>query len=70
MPKNSNKKIFERLVSKTKVYLIIIAILLGVICALNYHYLPVAIITYVLVLVYTYISNQKRKSEYMAKNKK
>ena len=63
MPKNSNKKIFERLVSKTKVYLIIIAILLGVICALNYHYLPVAIITYVLVLVYTYISNQKRKSE-------
>lgn len=63
MPKNSNKKIFEGLISKTKVYLVIIAILLVVICVLNFRYFPVAVVTYMMVLIYTYFSNQKRRAE-------
>ena len=63
MPKNSSKKIFEGLISKTKAYLILIAILLIVICVLDIHYLSAAILFYILVLVYTYFSNKKRKAE-------
>ena len=63
MPKNSNKKIFEGLISKTKVYLVIIAILLVFICVLNFYCFPIAVITYMMVLIYTYFSNQKRRAE-------
>ena len=35
MPSNNSKKIFEGLISRTKVYLILIAILLGIICIFN-----------------------------------
>ncbi len=63
MPKNSSKKIFEGLISKTKVYLVLIAILLIIICILNIRYWAVALLTYILVLIYTYYSNQKRRAE-------
>lgn len=63
MPNNTNKKIFEGLVSKTKIYLIMIAILLVLICVLNIKYIIPAIFAYVLILAYTYWSNQKRKEE-------
>lgn len=63
MPNNSNKKIFEGLVSRTKIYLIVIAILLVLICILNVKYILPSILVYVLVLLYTYWSNKKRKNE-------
>ncbi len=63
MPKNSNKKIFEGIVSKTKIYLVVIAILLVVICLLNMHYWWIALLTYMVTLIYTYFSNQKRREE-------
>ena len=60
---NNNKKVFEGLISKTKIYLIIIAILLILICILNTKYIFPAIIIYALVLLYTYLSNKKRRNE-------
>ena len=63
MPSNNSKKIFEGLISRTKVYLILIAILLGIICILHIQYLIPSIIVYVLILIYTYWSNQKRRTE-------
>ncbi len=62
--KNSNsKKIFEGLISRTKIYLVLIMILLIVICILDIHYFIPSIILYILILVYTYWSNQKRRTE-------
>ncbi len=60
---NNNKKLFQGLVSRTKIYLIVIAVLLILICILNYRYIVPAVIIYALVLLYTYWSNKKRKAE-------
>lgn len=63
MANNSSKKIFEGLISRTKIYLVIIAILLIVICVFDVHYIVPAIGLYILILVYTYWSNKKRRTE-------
>ena len=59
----NNKKVWERIASKTKIYLVIIAILLIIICALNINYTLPAVLTYMVILIYAYFSNQKRKTE-------
>lgn len=63
MPNNNAKKIFKGLILRTKIYLIVIAVLLILISILDIRYLIPAIFVYVLVLSYTYWSNQKRESE-------
>ena len=63
MPNNSNKKIFEGLVSRTKIYLVVIALLLILVCVLNPKYILISVLVYILVLLYTYWSNKKRKNE-------
>ena len=63
MQNNNSKKIFEGLISRTKIYLILIAILLIVICVLNIHYFMPSVILYILILFYTYWSNKKRRAE-------
>lgn len=60
---NSNNKFFDKLVSKTKIYLVIIAILLILICVLKPKLIIPAIIIYILIIIYTYWTNQKRKAE-------
>lgn len=60
---NNNKKIFDGLVSKTKIYLVVIAILLILLCILNYRYILPSILVYSLLLLYTYWSTNKRKNE-------
>ena len=60
---SSNRKIFDSLVSRTKIYLVIIFILLTVICIYNLKFIVPAIIIYALILGYTYFANNKRKSE-------
>ena len=52
MPKNYNGKLFDKLVSKTKVYLVIIAILLIILCCYEIQYITPAILLYILVLMY------------------
>ena len=59
----NNKKIWERITSKTKIYLVIIGILLVIICALNINYTMPAVLTYMAILIYAYFSNKKRKAE-------
>ena len=62
MPSNNNK-FFNKLVSKTKVYLVIIAILLIIMCVLKPILTIPAIIIYALIMMYTYWTNQKRMAE-------
>ncbi len=60
---NNNKNIFDNLVSRTKIYLVIIFILLIAICWQNKAFIIPSIILYILVVAYTYLANNKRKSE-------
>ena len=60
---NNNLKIFEKLESKTKIYLIIIAILLIVLCINKIAYIIPAIIIYAGILTYTIWVSQKRRGE-------
>lgn len=60
---NGNILKSEALVSKTKIYLIIIAILLIVICIFEIKLIPIAIILYAVLLWYAIWSNKKRKAE-------
>lgn len=57
------KKIFKGLIARTKIYLIVIAVLLVLISILNIGYFIPAIFVYIAVLVYTYWSDQKRETE-------
>ena len=63
MKNNNSKKIFEGLISRTKIYLVIIAILLVAICVLDLRYFTPSVVLYILILAYTYWSNQKRRTE-------
>ena len=63
MKNNNSKKIFEGLISRTKIYLVLIAILLVVICVLDLRYFTPSVVLYILILAYTYWSNQKRRTE-------
>lgn len=63
MPNNNNIKIFDGLVSKTKAYLVIIAILLIILCCYEFRFILPAIIIYSLILVYTSWTNKKRTAE-------
>ena len=63
MSGNNNRKIFDNLVSRTKIYLVIILILLLIVAYLEHKMIIPGIIIYALVLGYTYFANNKRKSE-------
>ena len=60
---NTNRKLFDSLVSRTKIYLVIIFILLIVICIYNPKFRMPAIIIFGLIIGYTYFANNKRKNE-------
>lgn len=60
---SSNKKVFDNLVSRTKIYLVIIIFLLFAICWQNTKFIIPSILLYILVIAYTYFANNKRKSE-------
>ena len=60
---SNNKKVLENLVSRTKIYLVIILILLIVICIYNPTFIIPSIIVYIAIVGYSYLTNNKRKSE-------
>ena len=60
---NNNRKILDSLVSRTKIYLVLILFLLIVICVLKPMFIIPSILMYIFVLGYTYFANNKRKSE-------
>ena len=63
MPNNKNRKIFDKLISKTKIYLVIIAILLIILCCYEIKFITPALLIYILILIYTFWTNKKRKAE-------
>lgn len=60
---NNNSKNWDSLISRTKIYLIIIALLIVCICILNYKLTILCIIIYALIIWYTIWTNKKRKAE-------
>ena len=60
---NHSKKVLDKIISKTKIYLAIIAILLIIICIYNTWCIIPSIIVYTLLLVYAYWTNNKRQEE-------
>ena len=61
--KNNSRKFFDKLVSRTKFYLVIILILLIIICIKDTRWiLPLAFV-YVLVVAYAVFADNKRKNE-------
>ena len=60
---STNRKFFDKLVSRTKIYLVIILILLIAISVQNNKMIIPSVIMYVLVLWYAYFANNKRKNE-------
>ena len=59
----NNNKFFDNLVSKTKIYLIIIAVLLIVLCVIKPWCIIPAILIYVAIFIYTMWTDNKRKAE-------
>ena len=60
---NHSKKVLDKIVSKTKIYLAIIAMLLVVICIYNQLFIIPATIIFILLLIYAYWTNNKRQEE-------
>ena len=60
---SNNNKFFDALVSKTKVYLVIIAILLIILCIVKPICIIPSVIIYVAIVVYTLWTDNKRKAE-------
>ncbi len=60
---NHSKKVLKKIISKTKIYLAIIAVLLVIICIYNPIFILPGIIIYVLLLIYAYWTNNKRQEE-------
>ena len=59
----SNRRIFDSLVSRTKIYLVLIFILLIIICILKPIMIIPSILLFIAIMAYTYFANNKRKSE-------
>ena len=59
----SNNKFFDKLVSRTKIYLVIIAILLILICIFKPVLIIPAVLVYAFIIIYTYMFNQKKMEE-------
>lgn len=60
---NSNKRTFEIINSKTKIYLVIIAILLIILCCYQIAFIMPAVLVYALICFYAFWTSKKRKAE-------
>ena len=60
---NTNRKVFDKLLSKTKIYLAIIFILLVIVCIENVIMIIPSILIFMAVVAYSYYANNRRKSE-------
>ena len=63
MSENNSRKVFDSLVSRNKIYLVIILILFILISVFRPILIIPSIILYISILCYTYFANNKRKSE-------
>ena len=63
---NNSRKVLDTLVSRTKIYLAIIFILLVAICIENINMIIPSIFLFILTVMYSYYTNNKRKDEISA----
>lgn len=63
---SSNKKLLENFISRVKIYLLIIFLLLVIISIQNNKYIFPSILFFIGILIYSYIAGKKRKSELSA----
>ena len=63
MQKNKNKNIFEHMLSRTKIYLVLILFLLIAVCIEDTRWIIPSIILFAIILWYTAFTNRKRKDE-------
>ena len=64
---SNSRKVLDKLVSRTKIYLAIIFILLVIICIRDVHMIFPAICLFTLIVTYSYYTNNKRKSAISAR---
>ena len=60
---NNTRNFFDKIISRTKIYLVIILILLITICIQDTKWIIPSIILYVLVVIYATFADNKRKNE-------
>lgn len=60
---SNDKKTIEKLTSRVKIYLVIIALLFVLICTYDIKWIIPSIILYILIILYTMWSNTKKKTE-------
>lgn len=59
----NNRQAFDKLISKTKIYLVIIAVLLVALCIYDTRLIVPSLILYVIIVAYSLWANNKRKAE-------
>ena len=60
---DKNKKSFESIFTKTKIYLVIIAIVLIILCMQNIIFIVPSVLLYGILIAYTFWTNNKNKTE-------
>ena len=60
---SNDKKTIEKLTSRVKIYLVIIALLFILICTYDIKWVIPSIVLYILIILYTMWSNTKKKTE-------
>lgn len=63
MSDNNTKKTFEKVFTKTRVYLVVIAIVLIILCLQNILFIAPSVLLYCILLVYTFWTTNKNKTE-------
>lgn len=63
MSDNKTKKTFESIFTKTRVYLVVIAIVLVILCIQNVLFIAPSVLLYGILLAYTFWTNNKNKTE-------
>lgn len=60
---DKNKKTFEAIFTKTRIYLVVIAALLIILCIQNINFIIPSILLYGILIAYTFWNNNKNKTE-------
>ena len=60
---NNTKKAFDTILTKTKIYLVVIAVALIILCVQNISYIIPSVFVYGLLLIYTFWTDNKNKNE-------
>lgn len=60
---DKNKKTFEAIFTKTRIYLVVIAVVLIILCIQNTNFIIPSVLLYGILLAYTFWNNNKNKTE-------